>query len=386
MKKLKIAVFADTFYPSIDGVVSSMMTTATELSKRGHEIVFFVPKPKNVQKIPEFKEFRVVWVRAVSFFSYDQYRVAPPFSFTAQHAFKEFKPDIVHCHTPFSLGWMGLNLGKKYGVPVLATYHTLLPDFLMYLPIPLFNKTRMAKEFAWEYTKLFYRKTDLVTTPSLEMKKELEKRKIPAVFISNPLQFELFNRFAKTKKNEKEFRLVFFGRLSFEKNIEVVLQALKIVLEKNSNVCLAIIGSGPAENMLKKTVQEMGLEKKVEFAGILRGEALAKKVSSCNCTVTASTIETQGLTILEGMAAGLPCIGADFLAIPASVKNNKNGFLFKPFDANDCSKKIEQLLKSKQLQKKFSKKAIETARPYSAEKVCGEWEKTYQKTAAHETP
>ncbi len=379
-KKLKIAVFADTFYPSIDGVVSSMMTTATELSRRGHEIVFFVPKPKNPQKIPEFKEFRVVWVRAVSFFSYDQYRVAPPFSFTAQRAFKEFQPDIVHCHTPFSLGWMGINLGHKYQVPVVATYHTLLPDFLVYLPIPVFNKTRAAKELAWEYTKLFYRKADLVTTPSKEMAKELEKRKIPAVFISNPLQFDLFNRFAKTKKSEKEFRLVFFGRLSFEKNIEVVLQALKIVLEKHSNVRLVIIGAGPAENMLKKTVEEMNLEEKVEFAGILRREELAQKVASCNCTVTASTIETQGLTILEGMAAGLPCIGADYLAIPASVKDEKNGFLFKSFDAQDCAEKIEKLLQSKALQERFSKKAVETARPYSAETICNEWEKAYQKT------
>ncbi len=380
-KRLKIAVFADTFFPSIDGVVSSMLTTATELSKRGHEIVFFVPKPKNPQKIPEFKEFRIVWVHAISLLSYGQYRVAPPFSFSAQRAFKEFQPDIVHCHTPFSLGWMGINLGKKYGVPVVATYHTLLPDFLVYLPIPVFNKTRMAKEFTWEYTKLFYRKADLVTTPSQEMKKELEKRKIPAVFVSNPLQFELFNRFSKTKKGEKEFRLVFFGRLSFEKNIEVVLQALKIVSEKHSNVRLSIIGAGPAENRLKKTVQEMGVEKKVEFAGILRGAELAKKVASCHCTVTASTIETQGLTILEGMAAGLPCIGADFLAIPASVKNNQNGFLFKPFDASDCAQKIEKLLKSKTAQKKFSKNAVETARPYSASTVCDEWEKIYFSTA-----
>jgi glycosyltransferase involved in cell wall biosynthesis len=251
----------------------------------------------------------------------------------------------------------------------------------MYLPIPVFNKTRMAKEFTWEYTKLFYRKADLVTTPSQEMAKELEKRKIPAVFVSNPLRFELFNRFAETKKSEKEFRLVFFGRLSFEKNIEVVLQALKIVLEKHPNVRLLIIGSGPAENNLKKIVEEMELEKNVEFTGILRGEELAKKVSSCHCSVTASTIETQGLTILEGMAAGLPCIGADYLAIPASVKDGKNGFLFPAFNPQKCAEKIEKLMKSKKLLETFSKKAVETARPYSATTICNEWEKTYQKLA-----
>jgi glycosyltransferase involved in cell wall biosynthesis len=375
---LRIAMFADTFFPTIDGVVSSMITTATELSKKGNQVMLFVPKPKTYERLPEFKEFQITWVRSVPFFAYGQYRVAPPFSFSAQKAFDSFDPDIVHCHTPFSMGWMGINFAKRNRIPIIATYHTLLPDFLMYLPIPLFNRTKLAKELAWEYTKFFYKKADLVTTPSREMSKELEKRRVPALFVSNPLEFRLFNQFAGTKKSGKEFRLVFFGRLSFEKNIEVLLQALKLLLDKKKKVRLIIVGNGPAEETLKKTVQELGIQKSVEFAGVLRGKELAKKVASCHCSLTASTIETQGLTILEGMAAGIPCIGADYLAIPASVKEGKNGFLFPPFHPETCAKKIEKLLESKALLKKLSKNAVETARPYSAEKVCEEWEKTYR--------
>ena len=248
----------------------------------------------------------------------------------------------------------------------------------MYLPVPLLNKSDFAKQFTWEYTKLFYRKADLVTTPSLEMARELEKKSIPARFISNPLQFRLFNKFSKTKKNKTGFRIVFFGRISFEKNIDVLLDAVKILLDKKQKLQFVVVGSGPAESFLEKKARELGIQKNVEFAGVLRNEKLAQKIASCHCCATASTIETQGLTILEGMAAGLPCIGTDFLAIPASVKENKNGFLFPPFDALACAQKIEQLLKSKKLQKKFSKNAIATAKPYSEEKICVQWEQLYR--------
>jgi glycosyltransferase involved in cell wall biosynthesis len=378
-RKLKVAVFTDTFYPSVGGIESSIMTSAVEFSKRGHQLIFFAPSARRDQTVREFVQLKIEYVGAVPFFPYDSYRVALPFSSRAQRVFEEFQPDIVHCQTPFSLGWMGLNLGRKYKLPVVATYHTLLPAFLVYLPLPILNKTRMAEKLAWGYTKLFYGKADVVTTLSRTIVRELQEKGIRAAFIPSPVEFELFNKFAKTQKSEKEFRLIFFGRLSFEKNIEVVLEALKILLQKHSNVCLVIVGIGPAENFLKKKAAKMGLEQKVEFASVLRGEALARKVASCHVSVTASTIETQGLTILEGMAAGLPCIGSDCFAIPDSVKENYNGFLFPPFRAEICAQKIDALMKSEQLREKLSKNAIETARPYRAEGLCYAWETLYSK-------
>ena len=122
------------------------------------------------------------------------------------------------------------------------------------------------------------------------------------------------------------------------------------------------------------------MESHVHFSGSLKEDALAKHVASHDVFVTASTIETQGLTILESMAAGVPVVGVDFLAIPDAVKNGKNGFLFKPFDFVDCANKIEKLSKT-ELRKKLGKNAIETARAFSLEKIVSQWEKLYAKTA-----
>jgi len=376
---VKIAVFADTFYPTTDGVVSSMVSTARELARLGHFVKFFVPRPpKKFLRDERIKDLDVHFVRSMGLLTYSKYRVSLPVSFSARKSFEQFKPDIVHVHTPFSLGWMGLRLARVKGIPVVATYHTLLPEFLMYLPIPIFNRSRMARDLTWGFTVWFYNQADLVTTPTSEMAKELNKHGIEAVPLSNPIQFSLFNRFAKTKKDPDEFRMVFFGRLSFEKNIEVLIDALSILRQKEQMLRLVLVGEGPAEDFLRKRAKEKGVFDFVEFSGVLRGDALAQKVASCHCCVTASTMETQGLTILEAMAAGLPCVGADFLGIPAAVKENKNGFLFPPFRSDICAEKIEKLMLDRKLHARLSKNALATARPLSEEKIVKQYLEIYQ--------
>src|SRR3989338_4877897 len=303
---MKIAIFADTFFPSVDGVVSSIVSTAKSLEKQGHQVRFFVPKPVNLKEARRLAAgLDVVWVRSVGFFAYDAYRISSPTSWSAKKAFLDFKPDVVHVHTPFSLGWMGSRWARRHRIPVVATYHTLIPEFLMYLPIPVFNKTRLAKFLTWRYTELFYRRADVVTTPTQEMAVELEKNGIPAKVLSNPIRFSLFNRFADSKRSSKLFSLVFFGRLSFEKNIEVLLEMLRLLLDRKLSVELVIVGSGPAEEFLKKTALELKVGSHVRFLGVLRVDQLALEVAKCHCMVTASPIETQGLRILEAMAAGV---------------------------------------------------------------------------------
>ena len=300
--------------------------------------------------------------------TYSDYRVTNITSSRVKKALKEFAPEIVHVHTPFSVGWLGLRYARRFKTPVIGTYHTLIPEFLMYIPIPLVKDTRIAKRAAWKFTNFFYNKCDVITTPSLSMKMELEKNgSKKVVVLSNAIDFDAFSRARKKTSKTKKLRLIYFGRISFEKNIEVVIFALKHLLWKDKNVSLTITGSGPALKFLKELVKEEKLSKHVEFHKPLSHDDLPRHVAGHDVFVTASTIETQGLTILESMACGLPCVGADFLAIPDSIEDGKNGLLFKPFDF---------------LRKKTGKNAVESARKYSLEHVATETEKLYAKTTA----
>jgi len=379
---VRIAVFTDSYLPQINGVVTQIKNTSEELVKRGHEILIVAPSHNKKFKETNGNGLKVVYLPSLTLPTYSDYKITFPTSSRVKKELKEFKPDVIHVHTPFSIGWMGVRYGKRYKIPVIGTYHTLIPEFMMYLPLPIIKETQFAKQTAWKYTNLFYNRCNVITTPSVSMKKELEKNGAKkTIALPNAINFKQFNKVKKKNYKTKKPKLIYFGRIGLEKNIEVLVFALKHLLWKNKNVSLTITGSGPALKFLKDLVKEEKLTKHVTFQKPLREQELARHVAKHDIFVTPSTIETQGLTILESMAAGIPCVGADYLAIPDSVKENENGFLFAPFDFVECASKIEKLLKSVSLRKKLGKNAVETARQYSLEHIVSEWEKLYAKTA-----
>ncbi len=382
---MRIAFFTDSYLPAINGVVTQIRIISRELAARGHEILILTPSQDSSYK--EKKEGRIeeLYLPSIALPTYTDYRVSMPHSSKAFALLEKFRPDIVHVHTPFGCGWLGIRAARKLGVPVIGTYHTLLPEFMMYLPIPLLKETELAKSLAWQYTNFFYSNCDLVTTPTDSMKRELRKNGLAkeVAVMPNAIDFALFNRGASRKKySAKKPKLIYFGRVSYEKNIEVLIFALKHALWKKHPISLTITGSGPAVNYLREIAKEQKVSGHVHFHAPLGHEKLARHVASHDIFVTASTIETQGLTILEAMAAGLPCIGADCLAIPDSVRDWKNGFLFKPYDFLDLAKKIEKLVSSEKLRKKLGRNAVETAANYSLERIATQMERLYSETIA----
>ena len=368
---MKIAFFTDSYWPQINGVTISIDNFAEELKKKGHEILIFAPKVKEKTET----KFDVFWIPSIALPTYKEYRISSFISSEAEKKLKEFNPDIIHCHTPFSIGWIGLNLAKKYKKKNIGTYHTYLPDFMMYLPIPFVKNTEVIKKGVWFYTKLFYNKCDLTTTPTTQSAKELEKNGVKNVIaLPNGINFSLFNS-VKCNKNLKDKKLVYFGRLSFEKNIKVLIDALELL----ENFKLTIVGSGPALESLKKQAKEKKLENRIEFTGALKGKELAEKVAESNAFVTAATMETQGLTIAEAMAAGMPAVGANKMAVPETIKEGLNGFLFEPFNAGEAAEKIKKVFSAKELYEKLSVNSVETARKNSKEKRAVELEKVYLK-------
>jgi glycosyltransferase involved in cell wall biosynthesis len=366
---MNIAFFTDSYWPQINGVTIAIDNFAEELQKKGHKVLIFAPKPKKKIKT----QFNVFWIPSISLPTYKEYRISSFFSLKAEKKLKEFNPDIIHLHTPFSVGWIGLNSAKKLKKKKIGTYHTYLPDFMMYLPLPFIKETELAKKTVWFYTKLFYNKCDLTTTPTKKTAEELKKNGVKNVYVlPNGINFRLFNEF-KCNKNLKEKKLVYFGRISFEKNIDVLIEMLAFLPEYK----LTVIGSGPALNSLKKKAKEKNLMQRVFFTGALKGKKLAKKIAESNVFVTAATMETQGLTLIEAMSTGMPCVGANKMAVPETIKENFNGFLFEPFNPKEAAEKIKKIFKNKKLYEKLSRNSIKTAEKKSKEKMAAKLEKFY---------
>jgi glycosyltransferase involved in cell wall biosynthesis len=376
---LNIAYFTDSYEPQINGVVTQINNMAKESLRKGHKFLIVAPSPDMNFKERYCHGVKVFLMPSIALPTYKDYRISYFRSEKILSEMKIFKPDVIHVHTPFGIGWLGVWVAKKLGVRLVGTYHTLIPDFLVYLPIPFFNQTNLAKKLAWKYTNWFYMNCDVLTTITNVTKKELEKNGLKKInVIPNSIDFEKFNKFKKKIYKSKGLKLIYFGRISYEKNIDVLILALEKLVSYEKNVYLTIVGSGPALESLKKLVEKKGLSERVSFLGAVGHDELPKIISQHDIFVTASTIETQGLTTIESMAIGLPCVAADARANSEMILHGKNGYLFKPFDAVDCAEKI-LLLESASKRRKFGLFGMRFVKRFSVEKVFASFLALYSK-------
>ncbi|MEA3341571.1 MAG: glycosyltransferase, partial [Chloroflexota bacterium] len=122
------------------------------------------------------------------------------------------------------------------------------------------------------------------------------------------------------------------GRLSYEKNVDLLLRAFAHIAGDYPAARLTIAGDGPDREALARLADELGLSERVCFTGFVPHEQLPALYQAADLFATGSTIETQGLVVLEAAACGLPVVAVDALALPEAVHHTVNGFLSPPGD------------------------------------------------------
>jgi len=381
---MKIAIFSDNFYPELSGVADSIIKLAAELSKLGHEICFFVPRygardyqmvnlPARELDLGENIKIKRLFSLPASFAGAQSRLVLPLFS---GRLFKEFKPDIIHSQLFFGTGLEALLLAKLNKLPLIGTNHTSIADFV---------PGNFAKKQSLKYAAWYYNCCDFVTAPSQSVFEDMNRSGFnkPYEVISNPIATDIFYSSAEKEGNKNKFGLsgntvIYAGRLSPEKNIEVIIRAAALVKRKISDINLAIAGSGKSEKELRRLVQGLDLEKQVKFFGTVSKENLAKLYQVSEIFAIASASETQSMTLMQAMACGLPAIVVNARALPEYV-NDKNGFVVKPGDHEAMAEKIVLCLKNKELRQRLGCGAAEFAKQFSAPEIAKKWEKLYEK-------
>ncbi len=305
---------------------------------------------------------------SVTFRPYPEFKIAVPRSSGSLP-----KLDIVHTHGPFSLGVFGLRVAKKQDVPPVSTFHTMLPEYVRYLS--RFGRM-ILRRITWGYCRFYYNRCHKIIAPSNALKKILLQHQInkSIAVVPTGINLDFFKPIEKKKAKKKlgidaEQVFLVLGRLGFEKNIDLVLQAFK-----NVNAKLIIAGKGPAEQKLKNISKKLGLQKKVSFEGYVSEKLKPLYYSAADAFVIASTSETQAVVVAEAMACGTPVVGANSLAIPEIVTDGKNGFLFEPGDIE----KLSEILQSYRASKKMETHALKTGKKFSVEKCTDKLEKFYK--------
>jgi glycosyltransferase involved in cell wall biosynthesis len=331
---MRIALFSETFLPKIDGIVTRLCQTITHLQSEGHQVLVVCPEGAPA----EYKGAQVYGVSGFPLPLYPELKMSLPRP-SITYALDRFQPDIVHVANPAVLGLSGVFYSKLRNVPLVASYHTHLPQYLQYYGLG------MLEGLLWELLKLVHNQAHLNLCTSSVMVGELGNHGIQRLALwQRGVDIETFQPSRATAPMRELLSqgvpedplLLYVGRLSAEKAIHEI----KPVLEAIPEARLALVGDGPH----RKELEQLFAGTNTYFAGYMSGITLGDAFASADAFVFPSRTETLGLVLLEAMAAGCPVVAAASGGIPDIVQDGVNGYLFDPMNELGAIAATQRLL------------------------------------------
>ena len=372
---MRIGIFTDTYPPYINGVSTSVYMLKKALERKGHQV--FVVTINNDSLRYKFDENNtVIRIPGLPIGIYD-YRVTNIYPIRAMNIIRKWKLDVIHSHTEFSVGTFARIISRQFNIPLVHTYHTMYEDYTHYITKGYFDKS--SKKIV-EYLTLFYcdKTTNELIVPTKKTY-DLFKQKYGVdrniYIIPTGIEIERFytenvdnNKVEEIRKKlslkEDSFNIVFVGRLAKEKNVDLLLNAQKNIVEKSKNINLIIIGDGPDMDEYKKTVSKLKIDNNVIFVGKVPWETVPLYYRLADVFATASRTETQGLTVIEAMAASVAPICIDDESFRNTVIDGLNGKIFN--NQEEYEKIVVELYKDRKLLNQLQKQARLNAEIHSS--------------------
>lgn len=383
---MRILIGADTYYPNVDGASYFTQRLATQLKKRGHEILVIASSPTRHTALFSHDGVDCLGIFSLPTIVHKDYRFSPPFFIKdkIRAAIQNFKPDVVHIQSHFMISRTVAKVAQELGIPLVATNHFMPENLLHYGNLPERVEKQLAK-LAWKDFCSVFKKISIVTTPTKTAADVLKNNGLlqPAIALSCGIDLKRFN-----PKNSGEYLrerykipnvpvLLSVGRLAPEKNVDQTIEAFSL-LPNQLKAHLVIVGNGTERERLEHLAENLGIKDKVTFTGFVPDEDMAAIYSLAHVFVTAGEAELQSLVTMEAMASGLPVIAIRAVALPELVHENENGFLFEPGDVTSFSSYIERLFTDDALHSNMSQKSLEIIGKHDIEKTIPTFEKLYE--------
>jgi glycosyltransferase involved in cell wall biosynthesis len=374
---LRVLMISDVYFPRINGVSTSIETFRADLAAEGVEVRLIAPD------YPDKHAAAATWrvpSRRVPFDPEDRLMHWRPLEHTAHHLAAE-GVDLIHVQTPFAAHYAGVRAARRHKLPVVATYHTHFEEYIAHylplLPRPLLRAA--ARRLAAGQCNAL----DAVVVPSRAMHETLTGYGVKAPLHILPTGIPA-RHFAGGDGDAFRSRhgiparrplALFVGRVAFEKNIGFLIDAMAAAVDLRPDLLLVIAGEGPALPALKRQAARAGLDGNVRFVGYLDREGeLRDCYAAADVFAFASRTETQGLVLLEAMAAGLPVFALAEMGA-RDILDPQRGAVIAPDDAAAFGHGLAALVGDRarlaELSRDARKYALEWAAPARARQLAG---------------
>lgn len=358
---MNIAFFCDAYTPTRNGVAVSVDTTAQELRSRGHRVVIFAPEYQGFEdETPDVVRFHAGhWFRARDF------PVAKPalarLNWQAWVRFQRENFDIVHSHSPFTLGCTGLRWAARHQTPTVFTFHTLYHHYLHYVPVP---QGVLRPYLMWRLHN-YLLSVDHVIVPSRPVRKVVHAihPHVPTTILPTGIDIARFGSGNRQRIREQfaiapdETLLLYVGRIVLEKNLVFLLRALAPLLQdQDLKARLMLVGGGPAMPELQALCEHLGIAERVVWTDFVTPESMADYYAAGDIFTFASRTETQGMAIAEALASGLPCVVVGVMGAAEALTDGCNGFVVPPREA-DFTQATARLIGDRELRARMAQQA-----------------------------
>jgi 1,2-diacylglycerol 3-alpha-glucosyltransferase len=366
--RMRIGMMVDTYKPYVSGITNYIDLNKRVLEKDGHEVYVFTFGDLDFQD----DEPRVIRspglpLADTGFYLSLRYKTA--------HKKLLRTMDVVHVHHPFLSGRLALNYCRRHQIPIIFTNHTRY-DLYAQARLPLMPK-EVSQGMLQAYMPDFCDAVDLVISPSRGMEKILRTYNVKSHIevVPNGVDLRRFHEAQRLSRSDFGFSsndilLVYAGRLAPEKNLEFLIQAFAGVSQVFPNVRLLIVGGGQKqfEDEIKLLPSQHGISDRVHFVGMIPYDKLPSYLAMCDAFVTASVTEVHPLSVIEGMATGLPVLGIDSPGVGDSITDCETGLLSNN-DIASFTAKMTYLCMDTNLRKKWGHAAREASTEYDIERT-----------------
>ncbi len=363
---MRIVMMTNTYFPIVGGLEQSVYSFSQEFRRLGHEVLIVTP---TFQGMP-IEEPGVIRIPAFQKFSGSIFSVNFPASRLLTHLMEEFAPDIVHSHCPFFMGDFALRLSRQHAIPLIFTYHCMFEQYVHDWPVQNEGVKRFIVKLAAGYANM----VDRVIVPTESVQEILLKRgvKTPMSVIPTGVDVAHFSKgdgkaFRQKNQIPLEAKVIgHAGRLAPEKNLDFLINCMVEALKKDPKIHALIVGKGPAEKMIQDTFKEAGLKDRLHLVGVLHYQELVDAYFAMDLFAFASLSETQGIVLIEAMAAGVPVVALDAPGARDVVEDRKNGRLLDQMDQQSYADALLSVLNSSPEESKIMEEAARvTAQKYT---------------------
>lgn len=381
---MKILITSDWYSPAVNGVVTSVKNLRRELERRGHEVRVLTLS----QNRRSWEQDGVTYLGSIAAgLVYPGARLRTALAGKWVRELIDWRPDAVHSQCEFSTFFLARRIAEELDIPLVHTYHTVYEDYTHYFS----PSVRFGRQAAAIFSRWVAARADCLIAPTGKVRQLLQGYGVlcPVFVVPSGIDLAPFaGEFdpwrsavlrASLEIPADRTVLVFVGRLAEEKNLDELLR-FRAALQ-DVPVTLLLVGDGPDRPRLERQAAALGLTAPdVVFAGQVSPEQVADWYQLGDLFVSASTSETQGLTYIEALAAGVPALCRADACLTGVIRNGENGWQYR--DAADFQAKLSAFLSQPHRRERLSRCARASAEEFSAERFGERVEAIYEEQIA----